>query len=158
MKKDNLIKGAAVFGALALMAGGVVAADAATNRSFTNNLNKDGNFEHGRMMGQGNGLGKNASSTEVQKAREDRQAEMETRKAGVEAAIKAGSYTDWVAAMGTDNPIITKVTEANFAEFSRAHNLMEEARAIFESIGVDNGNGNGAGMGRGLGLGHMFNK
>ncbi|MFA6416826.1 MAG: hypothetical protein WCW61_01390 [Patescibacteria group bacterium] len=167
MKKDSLLKGAAVFGALALMAGGMLAADAAVNSSLTNsnnsNINSDSDWEGRGNRGAGNMTGltdeeKTAKIAEREANRTANQAAMETRRTAVEAALSAGDYDAWVAAEGSNNPIVTKVTKDNFAQFVQAHNLMEQARTILSGIGLDENAGHGMGMGMGLGGGRMMNK
>jgi hypothetical protein len=145
MKKDNLIKGAAVLGVLTLMTGGVVAANAAGNNSKSL---------------EGKNRGQNAVTlTATQQAnRTERQTEMKTRQDAIEAAIKANDYAAWVKAVGENNPITKKITKDNFAKFIEAHNLVEQARTIFTDLGLKNGEGKGAGMGIGVGIGHMMDK
>lgn len=161
MKKDNLIKGAAVLGVLTLMAGGVVAADAATNNSAVKNLNKTENRGRGLgLNGQMAGLTaeqKTAKLAEMEANRTAHQAQMTEKRTAVDAAIKAGDYNAWVLAVGADSPQAQKITAANFAKFSEAHNLMEQARTIFTDLGLEN-QGRGMGMGMGAGMGQMMNK
>lgn len=158
MKKDSLLKGAAVFGALALMAGGMLAADAAVNGSVANS---NSNWEDRGGRGAGNMAGltdeeKAAKIAEREANRTANQAAMEARRTAVEAALSAGDYDAWVAAEGTNSPIVAKVTKDNFAQFVQAHNLMEQARTILSGIGLDNGTGHGMGMG--LGGGRMMHQ
>lgn len=161
MKKDNLLKGAAVLGALALMAGGVVAADAAVNNSTNAGSNTSVNAEWGGRGGRGfenslNGLSaeeKAAKIAEREANREANRAAMETRHAAVEAALSAGDYDAWVSAEGTSSPLVSKVNKDNFSQFVEAHNLMEQARTILSNIGVDANVGHGLGLGLGMGMG-----
>ncbi|HZJ41094.1 MAG TPA: hypothetical protein VFD16_02425 [Candidatus Saccharimonadales bacterium] len=145
MKQDNLLKGAAVLGALALMAGGMVAADAAVN-NYT-----------GRMTGLTDAE-KTAKIAEREANRTANQAAMEAKHTAVETAISASDYDAWVAAEGTSNPMVTKVTKDNFAQFVEAHNLMEQAHTILTGIGLGDGPGHGFGMGLGMGGGHMLDR
>ncbi|QQG52948.1 MAG: hypothetical protein HY931_01800 [Candidatus Falkowbacteria bacterium] len=165
MKKDNLLKGAAVFGALALMAGGMLAADAAVNNSVTSsdNGNANSNWEGRGNRGAGNMAGlsdeeKAARIAERDANRTANQAAMEARRTAVEAALSAGDYDAWVAAEGANSPIVAKVTKDNFAQFVQAHSLMEQARTILSGIGLDEGAGHGMGMGMGLGGGRMMHQ
>lgn len=161
MKKDSLLKGAAVLGALALMAGGVVAADAAVNNSAgsadaTISTNANWGGRGGRGAGNMAGLTeaeKTAKIAEMEANRTANQAAMEAKRAAVEAALNAGDYDAWVAAEGTSSPIIAKVTKDNFAQFVEAHNLMEQAHTILANIGIDGVAGHGVGLGLGMGLG-----
>jgi hypothetical protein len=155
MKKDNLLKGAAVIGAIALMAGGMVAADAAVNNNAVKNLNNN------TAQTQGRGLGLGQGKTDAERIAF--QAERDARHTAAMAAINANDYNAWVKAEGADSPMVAKVTEANFAKFAEAHKLMEQARAIFTDLGLENGGGGrgmgmGMGAGNGLGAGHMMNR
>jgi hypothetical protein len=153
MKKDTLLKGAAVIGAIALMAGGMVAVDAAVNDATVKNLNTNSG-----VQGQRLGSGKNLNEAD----RAAYQADREARRTAVTAALNANDYAAWVKAEGATSPMATKVTEANFAKFVEAHKLMDQARTIFTDLGLENGEGKGMGMGHGLGIGagtgRMMNK
>jgi len=164
MKKDNLVKGAAVLGALALMAGGVVVADAAVNNSVNtrinnaNSANWEGRGEYGfenRMMGLTEAE-KAVKITEREANRTANQAAMEAKHTAAQAAISAGDYDAWVAAEGTNSLVVSKVTKDNFSKFIEAHNLMEQARTILSDMGIDSGEGRGMGMR--MGGGHGLNK
>jgi hypothetical protein len=169
MKKDNLLKGAAVLGALALMAGGVVAADAAVNNATdtTATTNTNTTWEgRGGNGGRGfenslNGLTaeeKAAKIAEMEANRTANQATREAKQTAVEAAITAGDYDAWVTAEGTNSPVVSKVTKDNFPKFVEAHNLMTQAHTILAGIGLEDGAGKGLGMGMGFGGGHMMNQ
>jgi hypothetical protein len=150
MKKDNLIKGAAVLGTLALMAGGVVAADAAIN-----NYNKP-NFDHARQGMAG--LNEQDRDSLIAE-RESHQAEMEVKRTETQAAISAGDYNAWLEAEGDNSPIIDKINQDNFVKFAKAHELMGEARAIFEELGLEGaGHGKGFGSGEGRGMHRGLNR
>ncbi len=68
----------------------------------------------------------------------------------VQAAIEAGDYQAWQTAVG-DAPIGQKITADNFSRFVEAHQLMSQARAIFDELGIDRpmmgGHHNGQGRG-----------
>jgi len=91
--------------------------------------------------------------------------EMETHRAAAEAAIAAGDYTAWVAAMG-DSPIVEQVTAAEFPRYMQMWNLMnqardltDQARTIGEEIGLEHAGFGGYGQpGPGRGLGHGPNR
>jgi len=179
MKKDNLIKGAAVLGTIALMAGGVIAADAANTRSANRAaFSGDVLSNHQPMMFGLSEEERTEKINEVMARRaenglvnEEMRAEMSERHAAVQAALAAEDYTAWKTAIG-DHPLADKITEANFDQFINAHNLMqagsvEEAKAIFAELGWERGNGQGLGNGQGHkgfgrdlgnGMGHMINQ
>ena len=147
------MKTAAVIGALALMAGGVVAADAAANRMVGNGL----------QAGSGQGYGQTASLTAEEKAawgaeRASHRAEMEAKRTAARAAVASGDYEAWKIAVGEDHPFFSKITSENFARFVEAHQNTEEAAAIFAELGLEGvpgmgGMGKGQGRGQGMGLG-----
>ncbi len=61
-------------------------------------------------------------------------------RAKVDAALEAGDYNAWKAAVG-DSPIASKVTADNFAKFAEAHKLHEagkddQAKAIMDELGI----------------------
>ncbi len=148
MKNNKLMKTAAVVGALALMAGGVVVADAASDKLAGKGL----------QDGSGQGYGRMANLTTEEKTaweaeRETRQAEMETKRTAAQAAIASGSYEDWKLAVGEDHPFVSKINAENFSRFVEAHQNLEEARAIFAELGLEGAPGMG-GMGKGEGRGH----
>lgn len=137
MKQNKLTTGIFILGALALMAGGVVAADAASD-SFK-----------GKMLGLSEEE-RAEKIEEIEARRESHRADMELDREEVLAAISANDYEAWKAAIGENHPFAEKVTAANFSTFVEAHNLMEEARSKFREIGIEN---QGFGMARGHGMG-----
>lgn len=142
------MKTAAVIGALALMAGGVAAADAAVNRMAGKGL----------QDGSGQGYGQMANLTAEEKVaweteRAAHRAEMETKRTAARAAVASGDYEAWKIAVGEDHPFVSKITAENFARFVEAHQNIEEAEAIFAELGLEGAPGMG-GMGKGQGRGH----
>ena len=67
---------------------------------------------------------------------EAKRTDMEAKKEAVKAAIEAGDYDAWVEAVGEDCPMLDKINEDNFSRFVEAHNYMEQARVIFEELGI----------------------
>ncbi len=137
MKQNKLTTGIFILGALALMAGGVVAADAARD-SFKGKM--FGLSEEERVE----------KIEEIEVRREINCANIEVNREEVLAAISANDYERWKEAIGENNPFAEKVTADNFSIFVEAHNLMEEARSKFAEIGIEN---QGFGMARGYGMG-----
>jgi len=179
MKKNNLIKGAAVLGTIALMTGGVLVADAAVDRS-TNKLAFKGQVANGNqpMMFGLSETERVEKLNEITARRDEhrlvaqqRQTEMTAKRSVVWAALEAVDYEAWKIAIG-NHPLAEKITADNFDFFLKAHNLMqagevEAAKAIFAQLGWENGKGQGLGnngahqglgKGMGKGLGHMINK
>ncbi len=148
MKNKKLVQTAAVVGTLALMVGGVVVADAASNRMAGK----------GVSAGSGQGYGQMANLTDAEKEaweanRETRHAEMEAKRTAAQAAIASGDYEAWKTAVGADHPFADKITAANFSRFVEAHQHLDQARAIFTELGLEGAPGMG-GMGKGQGRGH----
>jgi len=75
------------------------------------------------------------------------------QKTAVDQAIQNNDYNAWKTAMG-DNQITQKINESNFSQYVQAQNLikegqnkMDEAKAIFDELGIKRGFGNGEGRG-----------
>lgn len=71
------------------------------------------------------------------------------RHQAMEKALEAKNYAEWKKLM-EGRPIVNKITEANFAKFAQAHQLMEEgktdeANKIRAELNLGQGNGNGYG-------------
>ena len=157
------MKTAAVIGTLALMAGGVVVADAAANKAATRGVQDGSGQGYGRMM-------TDLTAEERVTWESDREAhrvEMETKHVAVQAAVASGSYEAWKLAVGEDHPFASKITAENFSRFVEAHQNVDEARAIFAELGIEGapgmggmgkGEGRGQGMGMGMGGRHMINQ
>ncbi len=155
MKNNKLIKTAAVVGTLALMAGGVVVADAASSKAASRGL----------LDGSGQGYGRMANLTEAEKAawetdKETYRAEMGAKHIAAQAAVASNDYNAWKLAVGENHPFASKINAENFARFVEAHQNMDEARTIFAELGLEGapgmggmGKGEGRGHGRGLGMG-----
>jgi hypothetical protein len=113
--------------------------------------------------GRGNGINQSASSTAMHLGRgnerpaltEAQKAEIEAKKTAEEAALKAGNYSAWVTAVGSDCPMLEKINASNFSRYVELYNLREQERTIMTELGIEkeNGHGLGKGMGRGMGLG-----
>lgn len=135
MKQKNLIIGG-VAAIVALVAIGGVALSAFAAENGTTNNSVRSHF--GRQM-NGQGMGQRGERGLLS------QAELDAKKAAIDAAIKAGDYTAWVTAVGSDCPMLGKINEGNFSTFVQAYNLREQARLLMEGLGVTQGEG-GFGM------------
>jgi len=69
----------------------------------------------------------------------------------IEEAITNNDYTAWKELVGENNPLLDKITEANFSRFAEAHRLMIQARNIFGELGLEGHMGMGMNMGPGKG-------
>lgn len=149
MKNKKLMNTVIALSALALIGGGIIASQAASNASFQA---RNGEFIHGEARGFENLSEETKAEIEAQRA--SHQAETQADYEAVEAAILANDYNAWQAAIDENNPFADKVNADNFSKFSEAHNLMNEAREILESIGIEEGPA--MGFGQGLGNGRMM--
>jgi len=78
--------------------------------------------------------------TAAQKADlEAKKADFKAKQTEVENALKSGNYEAWVAAVGTDNPLISKITAANFSRYVEIYNLHQQEQAIMAELGLTNG-------------------
>jgi hypothetical protein len=77
---------------------------------------------------------------------------MEAKKTAEEAALKANDYNAWVTAVGTNAPILKKVTATNFSRYVELYNLRQQENTIATELGLVGGEGQG--MGRGGNFGH----
>lgn len=60
----------------------------------------------------------------------------------VEQALTNNDYSAWKAAVGPNNPILSKITADNFSKYVEARNLMKvgkkaEAQKIFQDLGLN---------------------
>lgn len=132
MNKKYIIPGIAVLGILAISAGVVSSAYAASNNSNARNLNNKG---------------QRIELTEAQKT------EMQAKHDAVKAALVAGDYAAWVkaeTAINADCPMFKKINESNFSKYVEAFKLREQANTIMKDLGIEQGGGMGMGM-KGMG-------
>jgi len=128
---------------VALLAGGVVAAQAASFQSKG----------AGRNGGDKPFGGQNLTAeqkAEREAFRTAHQAEMAAKQETVKAAMDKGDYQAWLNAVGATSTMAVKIgNAANFAKFVEAHNLRTQADAIMKSLGFDGQSGfhMGGGMG-----------
>lgn len=152
MKKDNLFKTVVVMGALALMVGGVITADAAVNTNSQFNKGNKGNQE---FLGLTEAE-RSEKITERSANQAANRAEMEIKREAVQLAISNGSYEEWVLAIGSDHPLTTKINAENFSRFVEAHTNIENGRAIFEELGINGEPGMGGHRGSNRGQGGLM--
>lgn len=153
MDKKILARNTLVLSAAAVLIGGGLAAQAATNdNSATYQFFHRGAVSEQEARRQGWQNLSEEDKTKLEADREVRWQAAESKRAAVDAAISANDYQAWVKAVGADSPMAQKVTAANFSRFSEAHKLMAQAREIMAEIGLEQGPGMGHGQGRGMGL------
>ncbi|NCT55114.1 hypothetical protein GW758_04145 [Candidatus Falkowbacteria bacterium] len=149
MKNKKLMNTVIALSALALIGGGIIASQAASDNMFEASNGK-------AMRGEARGF-ENLSEEErvvMEAQRESRQAEMQADFEAVEVALAANDYNAWKDAIGENNPFAEKVTADNFTKFVEAHNLMDDAREILKSIGIEEGPAMGLGTRQGNGQGN----
>lgn len=144
MKKNKALTIASVIGALALMIGGVMVADASNSRNYNKAEARVAVSEDGSFRGGAN------------------RAQMETRREAMFAAMESGDYSEWRAVVGDNHPMANQINAGNFAAFAQAHENMESRDSVHEKLAamgivVEGRHGMGKGMGRGMGAGgcHM---
>jgi len=57
------------------------------------------------------------------------------------SALDANNYTAWVTAVGTNSPLLTKVTSDKFPQYDQAYQLRKQADAIMTGLGLQKNNG-----------------
>lgn len=55
----------------------------------------------------------------------------------VKVALEANNYDAWVEAVGEDCPMLEKINQDNFPRLVEADGYMEQARGIFEELGIE---------------------
>jgi len=78
--------------------------------------------------------------------------EMQAKLDAVKAALAAGDYNAWVAAVkaqGKNSQVLEKINSGNFSRYVEANKLREQADSIFKELGV-----NGCGIIGGKSGGH----
>lgn len=137
-------KSQAALGLVALVAISTVGISSATLAAGRNhNGNNDSATSTAMHLEKGN----RPELTETQKA------EMDTKRAAEEAALKVGDYNAWVAAVGANAPILEKINATNFSKYVELYNLRQQEKTLMDELGLEGNNGRGMGMGHGLGLG-----
>lgn len=124
MKKTHLIKGAVVVGVLALTAGGMAAANAASGRASGHMFNSNGARVVKALWPGGLSGELKTPLTDAQKA------DLQTKEAAIKAAIDANDYNAWVTAVTAVNPnspLLKKITASNFATLVANYKKRETA-------------------------------
>jgi len=139
MKNKKLISGIVALSAVALLGGGLLAANAATFSSAPTKIGQANGWFHHRDHGHVNLTAD--QKVAIENKREANQAAMQARQTAVAAAITNNNYNAWVTAVGSGNPLVQKITSANFPQYVQAYNLMQQSRQIMTSLGLDHGFG-----------------
>lgn len=113
-------------------------------------------YARGGMGRSENMMRGNATSTVAVAAQREA---VDAHRAAVDAAVQAGDYVAWKAAMsslpgdGHGADMTSVITEANFGRFVEMHKLIAQADAIRVELGLDGKGDMGPGMhgyGRGM--------
>lgn len=80
--------------------------------------------------------------------------QMEAHHDAMLAAMSAGDFEAWRAALPDNAPMADVITPENFDRFVEMHTLMNEAHAIAEELGLPGGKGFGGMMMGGHGMHH----
>lgn len=139
MKKSNImLTGAAVLVALTAVVGMSLSAFAHGNSPdvafFSRRMNlsdKQRTETHDAMRAKMDEMGIDTSDWKTGWA--NRRANREA----VQAALNAGNYDDFAAAIGDNSPLKGKINEDNFGRLVEARNLMESGRKIMEELGIE---------------------
>lgn len=128
------------FSVVALLAGGIVAVNAATTSSATST---PGFFRHSFIQLTA------AQKTALQAKMATRQQAMKAKQAAIKTAITNNDYSAWVTAEGSSSPLVAKITAANFPQYVQAYNLRQQANQIMTSLGLGGNQGLGFSGGHG---------
>lgn len=141
MTKKKLILGSII--SLALVA--TVGLASSVLASGKGNLNNSGKF------------GFRGNSSEVRqgfpKLTDAQKAELKVKNEAITAALKAGDYNAWVAAVKAvhpNSPLLSKITASNFSKYVEVYKLHLQIDAINQELGIGRGNGMMFGEGRGF--------
>ncbi|MFA6995017.1 MAG: hypothetical protein WC249_01245 [Patescibacteria group bacterium] len=148
MKYHNITKGIVAFSVVALLSGGLVAVNAATNETSSpvvNTRNKMHNKNFTALT--------TSQKTAIEAKRAANQAAMTAKQVAIKSAITNNDYQAWVKAVGTSNPIVQKINATNFSQYVQAYNLRLQADQIMTNLGLGKGEGLGLGLGKGEGNG-----
>jgi len=86
----------------------------------------------------GSKKGNNIHAPEQFAERQAQMGQMKTQMPQADQAIKNNDYQAWAALM-KDAPMAQKINADNFSQFVKMHQLMDEARAISEELGLEQG-------------------
>ena len=138
IKKSQATLGLAALIAVSTigMASATLAANTSDSSSSSTATSTTFGFGHGKERGT------KVALTDAQKA------EMEAKKTAEEAALKANDYNAWVTAVGTNNPILKKITATNFSQYVALYNLRQQEQTLATELGLTPGDGHGMGIGK----------
>ena len=155
IKKSQLALGLAALTVVSTV--GLSSATLAASKTVSTSGSATSTAAHLGANGHHGDKGDRPELTAAQKAEmETKKAEFETKKTAAEAALKANDYSAFMTAIGTDNPLASKVTEANFSRYVELYNLYQQQQAIITELGLNNGGHGPEGMGFGFGFGPGF--
>lgn len=149
MKQNKIISLGAVLVSLTAIIG-----LAAVSMAAADNQNADSFKQPPASCGQHRQNFNRPELTEVQKK------EIDAKRQAIEDALANNDYQAWVQAVGSDCPLLEKITADNFSRLVEAYqlkqqagDLMGQARQIREQLGLkglQSGKGEFRGFGKGL--------
>lgn len=98
------------------------------------------------FQGQNSNL-TDAEKTALKQKMETGRAAREAQKLVVDKAIEAGNYDAWLAAVGTNNPFLGKITKDNFSKLQELHQLENQIKTLKTSLGIEDFGRDGLGSG-----------
>lgn len=155
MKNNKIIKTASILGALALMVGGVVVADASMGKNANKAISGNTMYQNAdALRANMQGLSE-VERAEMLSEREDRRtqnrAENQSHREAAMEAISENSFEKWQIAVGENHPFADKINADNFSTFVEIHNSTEGMEEKLAELGIER-KGNGAGLGHGTGV------
>lgn len=148
MEKTKFIKGIVALSVLAVLGGGIIAANAASNHRLFGPKNQATAGPAGQKVKL-----TAEQKVEMKTKMEERQKEMQAKWTAIQTAMNNSDYQAWLTAVGSDNPMVKKITVDNFSKLVEAYKLRQQANKIMEDLGLGKGDFDGCGMGMRMGMG-----
>jgi hypothetical protein len=73
---------------------------------------------------------------EMKTKMEERMAEQKKKTEAIETAINANDYDAWVLAVGSDSPMLEKITKDNFSKLIEIYNLKKQVIEKEKELGI----------------------
>ena len=140
MKKSKIIYSLAVFTVLAGLAGGSAYVSASEADADKNTFSKWGQMKNKHEKRFFQNLTEE-ERVEKKEKMEAKRAEHEVRREARQTALSNEDYNAWVEAVGEDAKILDKINQDNFSRLVEAHSKMDEAKEIFNELGIERGHG-----------------
>lgn len=96
-----------------------------------------------KAKGQKLAFGNKAVTADQQKVWSDKQAIETAKQTAIIAAMDAGNYDAWVAAVGPNCPMLQKINKDNFSKYLEIYNLEKQIKVKKTELGLEQGAGLG---------------